>query len=653
MRNRIAVYICHCGSNIADHVDVEAVRDAIAGEEGVVLAKTTMFACSDSAQSEMIEDIRENDIDGMVVASCSPKLHLFTFRSVAERAGLNPYNYVQANIREQVSWAHSDKPEQATEKALQIVRMAVAKARLSAPLTPPSITSENVILVVGAGVAGMRAAIELADMGSKVYLIEKDHYVGGRAGQWGNLHVPGVKGEGLVKDLYEEVAGREGITLFTGTEVISSSGSVGSFELTLRRSPRYFNPKGIDTSGSEFTGKVRKAVEACPEELDDDYDFGLTARKAFRHSHPGQFPDLPSVDMQACTRCGKCAEILEGVDLEQEEQRVTVKAGAVILCTGFSPYQPQEGEFGYGEIENVISLQEFRRMMALSGSGGRLLFRGRPVNTISYIYCVGSRQLEGDNKYCSRYCCSAAIHTANLVREKFPGVRNFHFHRGIRSYGKLEELYEISCSEGDIYFQSRDDELPEVIKEDGETIVKIADILTSGRDIEVGADLVVLVTGMVPRDNSRLVDVLKVPVGRDRFFNEVHPKLKPVEVVIDGIYIAGACQSPRNINESMNSALSAAVKSNSLVSSGEIELEPTMAAVDRSLCGWCGECARACPFDAIVREQYEGKEVAAVNEANCKGCGMCLPVCPVNAIQLTGSSDAEIESMIEALIDLK
>mgnify|MGYP006286357455 FL=1 len=232
MRNRIAVYICYCGSNIADHVDVEAVRDAIAEEEGVALAKTTMFACSDSAQTEMINDIKENDIDGLVVASCSPKLHLFTFRAVAERAGLNPYNYVQANIREQVSWAHSGRPVEATGKALQIVRMAVARARLSSPLTPPSIRSENAMLVVGAGVAGMRAAIELAEMGSRVYLIESEHYAGGRAGQWGELFTSGETGEEITGRLYDQVAESEWITLLTGTEVLSSSGSVGNFEIT-------------------------------------------------------------------------------------------------------------------------------------------------------------------------------------------------------------------------------------------------------------------------------------------------------------------------------------------------------------------------------------------------------------------------------------
>ncbi len=649
MRERIGVYICHCGSNISDYVDVEAVREAVSGEEGVALAKTTMFACADSAQSEMVSDIKENQLDGLVVASCSPKLHLYTFRNVAERAGLNPFNYVQANIREQVSWAHSDRPEQATRKAIRVVKSAISRARLSKPLTPPTISSENVVLVVGAGVAGMRTAIELADMGSHVYLIEKDHFAGGRVAQWGGVYGTDERGYEITARLYDEVKARDRINLFTGTGIEFVSGSVGNFEVTLKKHPRNFSQEGVDTDTPEFREKLSRAMEACPEEVPDPFDFGLTGRRAIYPNHPGQYPAIPAIDGQACTRCGKCEEILPGVDLNQEEESITVSVGAIVLCTGFDPYQPSHGEFGYGEIDNVITLQEFRRLISLS-EGGKLTYNNRRINNISYIYCVGSRQIEGENKYCSRYCCSSAIYTAIMAGEKFKDIKNFHFHRGIRSYGKQESLYQESSASGDIYFQCSDDEIPSVGQDGGETVVKINDILTSGREIEVESDLVVLVTGMEPGSNGTLVDLLKVPLGRDGFFNEVHPKLKPVEIVMDGIFIAGTCHSPKNITETMNSALSAAVKSNSLISAGEIELEPAMARIDPALCEWCGKCSEACPFDAIIREEAEDKVIASVSEANCKGCGMCLPVCPVNAIQLTGNSDAEIESMIDALI---
>lgn len=650
MNERIGVYVCQCGSNISDYVDVEAVREAAEKEEGVTLAKTTMFACSDSAQNEMIEDIRSNGLDAMVVASCSPKLHLYTFRSVAERAGLNPYNYVQANIREQGSWAHSDKPDAATEKAITVVRGAISRARLSAALTPSAIPAENAVLVIGAGISGMKAAVELAGMGSHVYLIEETDYVGGRVGQWGELFPGPEAGGDLTARLYDEVKRNDRINIFTGARISSASGSVGNFEVKLKISPRFIDMRGKGVDPPELGADIGRAVEACPVEIPDEFDFGLTTRKAFGRSRPGLYPELPSIDRESCTRCGECAKILEIVNLEALEETMDIKVGAIVACTGFDPYEPKEGEFGYGTIDNVITLQQFMRLMELEG-GGTLDFKGREIRNISYIYCVGSRQVDGDNKYCSRYCCAAAIHAANMARKKFGGVRNFHFHRGIRSYGKLEELYTDSSKAGDIYLQSSDDDLPEVVKEDGAAIVKIKDILTSGRELEVESDLVVLVTSMVPRDNAELVEILKVPVGLDGFFNEVHPKLKPVEVVIDGIFIAGACQFPRNITETMNSALSASIKASSLVSGGEIELEPTVAKVDRSICGWCGECAGICPFEAIVKTEYEGKEVAEVNEANCKGCGMCLPVCSVNAIQLIGYTDSEIEALIDTLAE--
>jgi heterodisulfide reductase subunit A len=650
VKDRIGVYICQCGSNISDYVDVEAVREAAEKEEGVALAKITMFACSDSAQNEIIDDIRNNDLDGLVVASCSPKLHLYTFRSVADRAGINPYNYVQANIREQGSWAHADRPKEATEKAVRIVRGAISRARLSEALTPSSIAAENVVLVVGAGIAGMKAAIELAAMGTYVYLIEKCCYVGGRVSQWGELFTTEERGGELVKRLYERIMEDERINLFTSTEIEAVSGSVGKFEVTIRVSPRLFERTAEMERSAEFKEKLDRAIRVCPEEIPDPFNFNLTTRKAIYPPHRGEYPKVPCIDPRSCSRCGKCAEILEGVDLQRSQQKITIEAGAVVLCTGFDPYQPQRGEFGYGEIENVMTLQEYRRLLELH-DGDELTFKGRTIKNISYIYCVGSRQVEGENKYCSRYCCTGAIHAANLVRSRYRGIRNFHFHRGVRSYGKLEELYTASSTAGDIYFQCADEDLPRLERTGEKALVKIRDILTEGREMEVETDLVVLVTGMVPRENRALIDILKVPVGLDGFFNEVHPKLKPVEVVMEGIFIAGTCHFPKNVTETMNSALSASIKANALIGGEQIELEPTIAAIDRAICEWCAKCAETCPFDAIEKASFEGRDIAVVKEASCKGCGMCLPVCPVNAIQLMGYTDAQIESLIDAIAE--
>lgn len=644
MNNRIGVYVCMCGSNISDYVDVGKVKEAAEKAEGVLLAKTTMFACADSTQQEIANDIKEQNLDAIVVASCSPKLHLFTFRNVAIRAGLNPYNYVQVNIREQGSWAHSDNPPLATEKAIKLVQGGIARVKHSKELSTIRIPSVNAVAVIGAGVAGMRAALELGEMGTTVHLIEREHFVGGRASQWNVLFTTNETGQEVVTRLYHMIISHPKITLYTGTEVTEKKGSVGEFTLTLKTSPRHIKPDcKIDYE------KFFHAIDVCPVEVDDDFNFNITKRKAIFKNYDSEFPEIPAIDHNACNKCGECVKICGDIDLDQEPFETEISVGGIQLCTGFNPYEPETGEFGYKEIDNVITLQQFKRLIELNG--GRLKYNNKVINNIAYIYCVGSRQVDGPNKYCSRYCCTSAIHSAILVKEKYPEINNFHFNRGIRTYGKQEKLYHQASEMGDIFLQSFEDAPPTVEKNGNETIVKIRDILTTNEELEVSADLVVLVTGMTPRENSDLINLLKVPVGRDKFFNEIHPKLRPVETVIDGVLISGACQAPLNITESVKSSLSAASKVNSLVSLGEIELEPTMAIVHNDRCNWCDKCANACPYDAIAIAKHNGKDVAEVNKSLCKGCGMCLPVCPENAIDLIGYTDQEMESMIEALIN--
>lgn len=643
MNKKIGVYICHCGGNISDYVDVEEVCKAIKDEEGVILAKTTMFACADSNQKEMVEDIQNHGMDGVVVASCSPKLHLETFRAVVERAGINKYNYVHANIREQGSWAHSDNKAGATEKAIQITKASIAKVRLTEALDPISIQATRAIVVVGAGVAGMRAAIELAEAGTEVFLIERSYFVGGRTAQWDDLWITEETGKELITRLYEEVMKHKNVRLFTGAEIIEKSGSVGNFLLKVKISPRYIH-KHCDK------GKLQKAIDACPVEIPDDFNFGITTRKAIYHSYPSEYPQLPVIDMENCTRCGECEKLCSSIDFSQETEYIEINAGSILVATGFDPYEPSRGEFGYGEIGNVVTLPQFKRIVHYCND--KLTYRGKDIKHIAYIYCVGSRQVEGENKYCSRYCCSANIHLAITIKKKYNNIYNYHFNRGIRTYGKAEIWYDESSRLGDIYLQSFENDPPVVEERDGRTYVKIKDVLTTNKELEVAADLVVLVTGMVPRKNDSIGNLLKIPRGRDNFFNEIHMKLRPVETVIDGITIAGASQGPKNITESMNSALAAATKSFSLIDSGELALEPTVARVDESACEWCDKCANACPYSAIQKTEQKGRSIAAVNPAVCKGCGMCLPVCPENALDMIGLSDLDVERMIDALVSI-
>ncbi len=648
MRKKIGVYICHCGVNISDTIDVEHVREVISREEGVVLAKDVMFACADSSQKEIIEDIRREGLDGLVIASCSPKLHLFTFRSVAERAGLNPYNYVQVNIREQGSWAHSDNKEGATRKAIRMVRAGVARVARSEALEKTRISAVNAVAVIGAGVAGMRAALELANMGTRVFLIEREHFVGGRTAQWGDLFTTEETGKQIVGRLYESVRGNENVTLFTGAEVVKKEGNIGDFHLEVRIRPRYVR-QPCDPE------ELQKAIDVCPVEVEDEFNFGLTRRKAIYRNYESEYPRAAAIDEKACTRCGECEKVCAAVDLGQKEEKISLNVGAIILTTGFDPYEPQPGEFGYGEIERVVTLQQFHRLLEMNRE--KLLFRGKEVRSIAYIYCVGSRECaanekcKGTHKYCSRYCCTSAIHSALTARKKFGDLTVYHINRGIRTYGKQEVLYEQSCQAGDLYLQFYEDSFPEVSRNGSGPVIRVRDFLTAGRELEITPDLLVLVTGMEPRREDHIGDLMKVPRGRDHFYNEIHMKLKPVETVIDGVLIAGSCQGPKNITESVKSALSAASKAHYTLRKGELALEPVLAEVDREKCVWCDECTDACPFDAIQPVEYKGKKVASVIQANCKGCGMCLPVCPQNAIELAGYTDEEIESMIDALAE--
>jgi heterodisulfide reductase subunit A2 len=564
---RIGVYICHCGGNISDYVDVEKVREAVSTEEGVVVAKTTMFACSDSGQQEIIDDIKAQNLDGVVVASCSPKLHLYTFRGVAARAGLNPYQYIQVNLREQDSWAHTDDHEGATEKGIRLVLAGIKKAKFSKSLEPIIINTKRSVLIIGAGIAGLRAAIFLADLGMDAFLIEKETEAGGWVRKFKRLYPQERSGEEIIKKLLEEVVKRKNITLFTEAALIERTGYVGDFNVKIKAK-----------------GDV-----------------------------------------------------------------ISLNVGAIIVASGFDMYKPKEGEYGYG-TEGVVTLPEFKQMV--EASDGKLTYNGKEVKNIAYIYCVGARQkpnVENANVYCSRYCCNAALHTSILASEVDPSISQFHLYRDIRTYGKYELLYEEAAKKGATFVRFSEDEPPQVEKSDGNLRVRVKDLLTASQELDIEVDLVVLVTAMVPNKTEAIASILKIPIGRDRFFNEIHPKLRPVETVINGVFIAGASQFPRNSSEAVVSSLAAASKSAALLLKGYTELEPSVAAVNSERCKWCGLCEQACPYSAIEKTEFEGREVATVNRALCKGCGACVPVCPEDAIDIEWYTDSQIRAMIEGL----
>jgi heterodisulfide reductase subunit A len=435
----------------------------------------------------MVEHIRNQQLDAIVVASCSPKLHLYTFRAVAERAGLNYNQYEQVNIREQGSWAHGDKPEKATEKAIQLIKKGIAKVKFAEPLVPIEIKAEKAVLVIGAGISGLRSAIELSDMGLYVYLIDQEHYIGGHIAEWDQLFMTNESGNSMIEKLYREVKKRDNITLFAGTTLINKSGSIGNFEVTLKIDPRYIRA-GFDMN------KLNTIMDICPVEVRENIYGEVRSRKAIHYPPLKSYPDLPVINMLDCNLCGECLHYDQEIDLGEEAQEMNIRVGAILLTTGFDNYIPSRGEYGYQEIENVITLPEFKHLIERNINGG-LTYHGKQIKNIAYIYCVGSRQSEGENQYCSRFCCTAAIHTALEVHEKYPDVNNFHFNRGIRTYGKQEILYHKSCGQGDVYLQFNEENPLMVEEVDHKTLIKVNDLLTAGMELELQADLVVLVTG--------------------------------------------------------------------------------------------------------------------------------------------------------------
>ncbi len=649
MKERIGVYICHCGGNISDYVDVEELSSMMKDEDGVVIAKHVMFACADSNQKEMINDIKDKNLDAIVVASCSPKLHLHTFRGVAERAGLNPFNYVQVNIREQCSWPHSDQPLDATKKAVGLIRAGIKRVARSKALENIEIEAKKAVVVVGAGVSGMRAAIDLAKMGNEVFLLEKDFFVGGRVAQAGELFMTNQKGEKIVEQLYNEIISLNNITLFTGATLEKLSGSLGNFNVTININPRFINYKAD-------LKLLKQAIAECKAETPNEFNYGLTQRKAIYKNYPEALPDVYAVDAKALKNEKAFIEKYSSIiDIYQATETLTLTAGSVLVTTGTDNYQPKENEYGYGKLNGVITLPEFKRLIELNPD--KLFYNNKTIHKVAFIYCVGNRQTKGENKYCSRYCCTSTIHTSILIKEKYKDVKSFHLFRDIRTYGKQEILYEKSSKQGDIYLRFDEKEPPTIEKQGEKLTVKVKDHLTSKKEMEFETDLVVLVTGMVARsDSSTISEKLKVPIGNDKFFNEIHPKLKPVETVIRGVFIGGSCQGPKNISESVQSSLAASAKINSLIKSGKISLDPIVAVVDTNICTWCGKCAEVCEYDAFKEIKTDGKNIASVIKASCTGCGICAPICPIDAIQIAEYTNDEIEAMIDGFmqkIDMK
>lgn len=659
---KIGVYVCQCGGNISDVVGTEEVAKELAGLPNVTVSRDFIFMCSDAGQELIKKDIEEKGINRVVIGSCSPFLHEQTFRKAVSSAGLNPYLYTHVGIREQDSWVHHDNPEEATDLAARLMSAGVAKANLLSPLKPLEIKAEKHALVIGAGVAGLQAALSIANNDLLVTVVEKSHYLGGRVSQWDTIFPTNLKAHLVLDKLIEKVLSTPNITIHTGTEVVSAKGYIGDFKVRLKQRPR-----GV----SEDFNALDKAIKVCPVEVTDEFNFGLTNRKAIYRPYEGCTPSSAVIDWENCTKCGKCAEVEHqqgAINLEAEAKEFDITVGSVVIATGFTPYEPFAGEFGYKEIPEVITLPQLERLLAKNGpTGGKLEVNGHTVHNIAMIHCVGSRQTKVNNKpqadgnvneYCSRVCCTATLSAAEEIHQRLPETNVFDFYQDIRTYGREHEDYYINASKNGVTFlRYHPDEIPEVTKspsgEKHPILIKTKDYLTWGSEVEVPVDLVVLAVGMMPTPVPDLIEMFKVSQGNDRFLLEVHPKLRPVETAIGGVVLAGTAQGPMSIRETSYAGQAAASKVVTILGAGLVELEPFVAQVNLDQCDGAGECVKYCPQDdAIHMESFteDGKtfQRAVVSAANCNGCGVCVSVCPNRAVDVQGWTLGQYEAMVEA-----
>lgn len=653
---RIGAYVCYCGGNISHVVNCESVAKQIAQLPGVVVARTDMSLCSDAGQAMIEQDIKELGLNRVVIGACAPSLHEQTFRGTVMRAGLNPYLYYHVGLREQDSWVHDSDPEGATFKAFTLMAAGVAKARLLEPLEPIRLSAEHHALVIGGGVAGLRAALDIASQELKVSLIEKSPFLGGRMAQLEGLFPSCDEARPLLHHLIDQVVAHPNITIFTQSEVVGASGYVGNFNIQVRQRSR-----GVSDDIAD------RLIAACDQELPDEFNHGLINRKIIYRPYAGCYPSTPAVDWENYN--GKAIRLNGNAHVLKDEPRVfDLNVGAIVMATGFDPYEPHQGEYGYGELPEVITLPQLIRRLALLKEGESLFLNGHPVRDVALIHCVGSRQIEGIdepqpdgqvNPYCSRVCCTATLHTALELRERFPNTNVYELYQDIRTYGRgHEEYYNRAQEEMVRFIRYRGEERPEVLPAPaGDTrpvLVRVKDTLTYGEEIEVPVDLVVLAVGMMPRPIDDLVQMLKISRGNDRFLLEVHPKLRPVEMAVNGILLAGTAQSPMNIQESLATASAAAAKATALLGQGWVELPPYIARVDAEKCEGTGACVEVCLSEGAISLQTfteNGRPVsrAVIEPANCCGCGACVSVCPSRAIDIQGWSLAQYEAMVDTI----
>jgi heterodisulfide reductase subunit A len=625
--HRIGVYICHCGTNIARSVDVKKVAKFASMLPNVVVVRDYAYVCSDAGQTLIIQDVKSLKLDRVVIAACSPTLHEQTFRKCIEKAGLNGYLLTIANIREQCSWVHSNEFEKATEKAIDLIKMAVARVSLLEPLEDTKVPVKRSCVIVGGGITGIQAALDLAEDGFDVYMVEKSPSLGGHMAQLDKTFPTMDCSLCILSPKMSSVVHHPRIRVLTNSEISHVSGYVGNFKVQINIKPRYVVENSCNGCG--------ECAKACPIQVPNEFDVNLGPRNSIYIPFPQAVPLIYTIDIDHCIKCYKCVEAcgLEAIDFAQEPREIEIEAGTVILATGFDPFDPSViEEYGYGTYENVITGVELERIISPSGPTGGKLTRpsdGKTPKRVAFVQCVGSRD-EKTNPYCSRVCCMYATKQALLVKEKNPDADVLVFYIDLRAFGKgYEEFYKRAQIEGMRYIRGKVAEIVEDPK--SKNLILQAEDTLLGALVEAQVDLVVLSVGLTPSiGTNSLRKVFNISIGPDGFFREAHPKLRPMDTLVDGIFIAGVAQGPKDIPDCVAQASGAAQRASNLMSAGEAKIEAITAKVNEDLCSKCLICYATCPFNAItVKEKTVG-----ILETLCKGCGSCSAACPSGAIQM-------------------
>lgn len=647
MSKRTGLFVCHCGKNIAATVDVKKVAEQLGKDDGVVFSQDYVYMCSDPGQGAVIDAIKENNLDGMVISCCSPTLHEKTFRDASELGGLSGFRCEIANIREQCSWVHKDR-DQATEKAIKISRAAVSRVQHDEPLDPIGVPVTRRALVVGGGIAGIQAALDLAEAGLDVVMVEKQSTIGGNMLKLSETFPTLDCSQCILSPKMVAVSKNPKIKLLTESEVENVSGFVGNFNVRIKKRAQYVDP--------DLCKICDDCSNVCPVAVPNEYDEGLTNRRAIFIPFAQAIPASFTLDDQACLGlkpvvCGKCEEVCEAgaIDYDKRPTVIEEEVGAIVVATGYDLYGMDKlGEYGAGRYADVLDGLQFERLCSASGATEGHIMRPsdhKVPKEIVFIQCSGSRDPENHCAWCSKICCMYTAKHATLYKHHVPDGQAYIFYIDIRSGGKgYEEFVQRSMEkDGVVYLRGR---VSRVYEKNGKLKVLGVDTL-SGRNVEIDADMVVLAQAMEPsRGTAEIAKTLKIGLDKDGFLAESHPKLKPVESVTAGIYLAGAAQGPKDIPETVAQASAAASKVIALLSKDELQHSPTVAKVRDPYCTGCEMCVDACPYDAI--SLVAGK--ASVNEVLCQGCGSCVGVCVRAAIDVKNVSQLQIHDMISAVL---